>query len=407
MTQPFRFRHTFAAPISAALIVISLTAITVLASGPNGTPPNGNVDANFNSVTATATITAAIGNLGDLVITANTITNQDGKPVTVIDSQGFAVGPYTGNTGNIEFKVDGNTGAISNPDPSGKPVVVADTQGLKIGNDAGTSGIGILSVGDYTTAVDFTAPLAFPASGTTMLSLFNLPGTGGIAVNGNVYATGMVIRDPNSGIFLDSANGGITLTTVNGGETIYSSGGGGLTVNTKTGGFTLSKNDGTLPGTAMVTMDSGTGGVITKGSVTATDGVNSAVLSKNGQVAATGNIFSTDGVNTAVLSANGSITASGHVKAAQGYGSIYKKTGSATSIPATSFGSTGTLSCNNTSTDRVVGCGIDYSTSGKVVEAGETVSNNYSCAPGAYNVSNTSQNATPYVLCLDPNGASW
>jgi len=105
---------------------------------------------------------------------------------------------------------------------------------------------------------------------------------------------------------------------------------------------------------------------------------------------------------------NASITKTGHMTAVQGYGTIYRKIGSsAGTIAASGFGSAGTVSCNSTN-DRVVECGIDYSSSGWVVESEHVdTGNKYSCNPYAYNPRATSQIANSFITCFDPDAPTW
>jgi|GEM_PF-5627685 len=95
----------FAAPSIAALAVVSITTFTVLAAGPTGAPVSGNVDANFNSVSTTADVTAGgivRGNSGifstdavtggNMYVQGYLANNKSGaNPLSILDTDGVQV----------------------------------------------------------------------------------------------------------------------------------------------------------------------------------------------------------------------------------------------------------------------------------------------------------------------------
>jgi len=85
--KDFFTEHKFSAPALAALIVVSMTALSVSAAGPLAGPPGGNVDARFYTVG-----TGILGSETFLVGSDGSISNPgstNGGRVTVTDNDGF------------------------------------------------------------------------------------------------------------------------------------------------------------------------------------------------------------------------------------------------------------------------------------------------------------------------------
>lgn len=105
---------------------------------------------------------------------------------------------------------------------------------------------------------------------------------------------------------------------------------------------------------------------------------------------------------------NASITKTGHMTASQGFGKVYTKLGPApggSNVPASGFGAAPAMSCNS-GNDRVMNCGIDYSSSGNVSSAGESVGVS-TCTAYAHNNGAVATTARGYITCMDPDAATW
>jgi len=250
----------------AALIVVGLVAIPAFAvTGPTGTPPTGNVNANFTSVTMGGVIDPSIAN-GDANIQGKIYNSNPGAGVQIQDNEGVFLGgtSVTVNPGN--FYVTAGNASFSHKvrvdegiynGIASAPVNIYDSDGLSVNSDAGIPIIRIMpKAGDYRIEPAFTGnfvnpfailplPSCVPYSYACLLTytypslLTDFNTSGGLIVNGGIATEGIAIKSiTKGGLALDVPTGGITLTTDSGGETIFAKSG-GFTLYSETGGLTV------------------------------------------------------------------------------------------------------------------------------------------------------------------------
>lgn len=122
-----KFNFSFSAPVVASALLVSLTALTVFATGPGATPPSGNVDASFNSVTTTTT-----GVFGtDMTANGNATVKGNADVQGLIQNTSAANALNLSDADGVKLNkilVDGNSN-IQNSD-GGIPVTFNDDDGV-------------------------------------------------------------------------------------------------------------------------------------------------------------------------------------------------------------------------------------------------------------------------------------
>lgn len=82
----------FAAPVVAALVLVALSAVTAVAAGPGAEPPNGVVNAAFNSVKVSTVLSLSKFGISNPLA---------GSPVNISDTDGLSVAGKISTTGSI------------------------------------------------------------------------------------------------------------------------------------------------------------------------------------------------------------------------------------------------------------------------------------------------------------------